>query len=427
MTSSLPKIEREKNGRIECTVECTKEQALAAEERALHSLAEKVKIPGFRPGKAPRDMLLQRINPDDLTEETIHLLLPEILESLVKEQNIQTIISPKVSLKKRDPLTLSIVFVERPKVTFKGIEKISIEKKAPKVGEKDIDRMADYILQKHETAAEVDRPAQEKDRITMDFWAKDAEGKEIAPIRTQGHAVVLGSKSLIPGFEEALVGLKKGEEKAFTLTFPKDYHAKELSEKPVTFHATVTKVEEVQRPELTDAFAKEHLHVESAGAFRKELENSMVLQEERLDRQRREQELMAAIGKATVVDLPKELLEEEVRALLSDMEVQLKRQGKSLQEWMEAGKKKPEDLKKELEERARDRITLRLGIRELLEVKQITVSDEEMTAAIQELLAPLSEKERQEVEPAYAFGEQAYEQLKWQKRVEKLFEEMLKS
>jgi len=420
-----PKIEREKNGRVECTVECTKEESHAAEEKALAALAEQVKVAGFRPGKAPRETVLQKINPDDLMEETIHRLLPGLLESLVKEQNIQTIISPKIALKKRDPLTLSIVFVERPSVNVKAADKIKIEKKSPKVEDKDVDRMADFILQKHETAVEVERGAADKDRVTMDFWGADSEGKEITPIRTQGHAVVLGSKSLIPGFEDALKGVKKGEERTFTLTFPKEYHAKELSEKPVTFHVTVTKVEDVKIPALTDAFAKEHLHVDSAEAFRKELRSSMVAQEERLDHQRREQELMAAIAKATQVNLPKELIEEEERGILSDMEEQLRRQGKSLQEWMEATKKKPEDLKKELEQRAKERLTLRLGIRELLEVKQIAVSDDEMHEAVSGLLSPLSEKERAEVEPAYAKGEQAYDQLKWQKRVERLFESML--
>lgn len=421
-----PKIEREKNGRIDCTVSFSREEYQAAEEKALATLADQVKIQGFRPGKAPREMLLQKINPDDLLEEAIHRLLPDAVEVLVKEHKLAPIITPKITLKKRDPLTLSIVFVERPAVNVKAAEKISIEKKEPKVEEKDIDRMAAFILQKHETAKEVDRGAQEKDRVTIDFWGADGDGKEIAPIRTQGHAVVIGSASLIPGFEDALKGMKKGEEKTFTLTFPKEYHAAELSEKPVTFHVTLTKVEEVQVPELTDAFAKEHLHVDTAEAFRSELKKSMVLQEERLDRDRREQELMAAIGKATKVDLPPELIEEEERAILSELEGQLKRQGKTVQEWMDATKRKLEDFKKELEQRARERITLRLGIRELMEVKQITVSDEEMHQAIEGLLSPLSEQERKEIEPAYAKGEQAYDQLLWQKRVEKLFGEMLK-
>lgn len=422
---SMLKIEREKNGRIECTVEFDHDRVSATQERSLQALAQQVKIPGFRPGKAPREMLQRKIKEEDLLEETIRSLLPETLETLVREQNIHTIVSPKIGMKKRDPLTLSIVFVERPKVTLKGVEKIKIEKKEPKVEEKDIDRMVAFILQKHETAAEVDRPAREADRMTVDFTGSGSDGKEISGIRTVGHAVTLGSKTLIPGFEDALVGLKKGEVKTFTLTFPKDYHQKELSEKPVIFAATVTKVEEVKLPELTDAFVKEHLHTESASVFREELKRSMVMQEERVDLDRREQALMDAIAKATLVDLAPELLEEEARGLSDDIEEQLKRQGKSLPEWVEATKKKPEDLKKELESRARQRLTLRFGIRELMEAKQITVSDEEMDATVQALLEPLTEKERHEVEPAYQKGEKAYEQLLWQKKVEKLFEQML--
>lgn len=423
--SSVPKIERERNGRISCIVEFPADRAGVARERALEKLAKEVRLPGFRPGKAPREMILAKIKREDLLEETIQSLLPETLRSLVAEHKIQPILSPKVSLKKEDPLTVSIVFVERPTVTLKGVEKIAIEKKAHNVEEKDVDRMSAYILQKHETTAEVERPAAVSDRVTMDFWGTDAEGREIAPIRSQGHAVVLGSKSLIPGFEEALVGLKKGDAKSFTITFPKDYHAKELSEKPVTFHATVTKVEEVKRPELTDSFARENLGSESAAHFRRQIQISMVEQEERIERTRCERALMDAIRKATHVDLAPELVEEEERSLLQDLQEQLQRQGKTFDDWMKETGKKIEDVKKELEENAKSRITLRLGIRELMDAKKIEISDEEMHAAIAELLSPLSEKERKDAESAYQKGEHAWDQLKWQKKVEKLFSTML--
>jgi trigger factor len=348
------------------------------------------------------------------------------MQSLVEEHKIQTITSPKVILRKRNPLTVSIVFVERPKVIVKEMEKIKVERKEPKVSAEDVQKMVEFILRKHETTKEVDRPAREKDRITVDFTGSGSDGKDIPGIHTTGHAVILGSKTLIPGFEEALLGLKKGEEKTFTLTFPKDYHAKELSEKPVTFHATVTKVEEVTIPELTDAFAKEHLHAESAAAFREELRRAMVREEERLERARREQQLFDAIVRATDVDLAPELVEEEAQDILEDLRGELQRQNRTLEDWMKATGKKPEELEKELAERAGKRLKLRLGIRELLEVKQITVSDEEIAASVKALLEPLSEKERREVELAYCKGEKAYEQLKWQKKVEKLVEGMLK-
>jgi len=425
MPAASPSVKREKNGRIECTIEFPPEKVASAEEKALAALSAAVKIPGFRPGKAPREALLEKVGGDRLLEETVRVLLPESVESLVKEHAIKTIIAPKVGIKKRDPLTIDIVFVEQPKVTMKGIEKISIDKKEPQVSDSDVEKMIHYIVEKHEKAQEVDRPAKERDRVTLDFWGADAEGKEIAPIRTQNHSVVLGSKNLIPGFEDALTGMKKGEEKSFTLTFPQKYHAKELEGKPVTFHATVTKIEEVTLPELTDAFVKEHLGAESAAELRTRVRESMLTQEQRLVRQRREQHLLDAIRKATQVDLAPELVREEEEALLEDLEAELKRQNTTVGDWMKSTGKDPKEMEKELEERAKGRLALRLGIRELIQVKNIAVTEEEMQATVADLLAPLPPKERSEVEPAYRKGERAYDQLEWQKKVEKLFEQML--
>jgi len=424
MTSKSP-IERQKNGRIECTVTFTTEQVAPAEERALKALAAEVKLPGFRPGQAPREMLMEKINKDHLLEETIRSLLPTAVEALVKEHEIKPIASPKVSLKKRDPLTISVVFVEHPRVTVKGADKIKVEKKEPKVDDKDVEKMVQYILEKHEHATETDRPAQEKDRVTLDFWGADAEGKEIPPIRTQGHSVTIGSSTLIPGFEEHLKGLKKGDEKSFTVTFPAKYHAKELENKPVTFHVTVKKVEEVTLPELTDAFVKEHLHGESTEAFQKDIRSSMIAQEEHIERQRREQVLLEEIRKATNVDLPQELIDDEEESLVENLAKELKRQNMTIQEWMEKANKKPDDVHKEMQDSAKKRLTLRLGIRELITSKNITVSDEEMKQTIDGLLSSAPPAERKNIEPSYQKGQQAYEQLEWQKKVEKLFEGML--
>ncbi|MDD5751592.1 MAG: FKBP-type peptidyl-prolyl cis-trans isomerase, partial [Candidatus Peribacteraceae bacterium] len=253
----------------------------------------------------------------------------------------------------------------------------------------------------------------------------DDKGVEIAPIRTQNHHIVLGSKTLIPGFEDALTGLKKNEEKIFTLTFPEKYHAPELQGKPVTFHATVTQTEEVRIPELTDAFAAQHLGVPTAAAFRTKLKESMVTQEERMERSRREQQLMDEIRKATKVELAPELIDEEVTALLEDFARELKRENRTIQEWLEAAKKKPEEFEKELKEQAAARLTLRLGIRHLIDERKIEVSDEELNQTAASLLASVPEQERKELEPAYATGGRAREQLLWQKKVEKLFEGML--
>ncbi|MBU1911518.1 trigger factor, partial [Patescibacteria group bacterium] len=253
MTKSTTTPKKDKTGRTTFSVAFTKEQTKPAEEAALKKLAGSVNIEGFRPGKAPAEMLKEKVSPDQLLEETIRELLPDTIKKLTGESEIKPIIPPKVEAESRDPLTLKITFVEHPEVTVKGANKIKVEKKETKVDDKDVEKMIDYVLEQHIKTTKISRAAKEGDRITMNFKGEDSEGKEIEGTETTGHQVIIGSKSLIPGFEEELVGLKEKGKKTFSINFPKKYHAEHLQGKPVTFHVTVTNVEEVEKPKLTDA------------------------------------------------------------------------------------------------------------------------------------------------------------------------------
>jgi len=249
------------------------------------------------------NIVREKVDSEKLFEETLRHLLPSTFEKLITEHEIKPVLAPKVDAESKDPLTLKVTFIEKPEVKLKGVNKIKIEKKEPKLEEKDVEQMISYILEKHQESSEVDRGAKESDRIDMNFFGKDENGAEIEGIRTEGHQVIIGSKSLIPGFEDALIGMKKGEDKEFTLTFPEKYHAEKLQGKPVTFHVSITKIEEVKTPELTDAFAKEKLGAADVKDFRNQVEESMRVQEEQFERQRRERALLDAIREATTVDL----------------------------------------------------------------------------------------------------------------------------
>lgn len=425
MTPEKP-IKRAKNGKIAFPVTFTAEQVTPAEKRAMIELGKEISVPGFRAGHVPEAMLREKVNPQALLEETVRQLLPDTITALVKEHDLHPITHPHIELTSREPLTVTIIFLEKPEVTIKGANKISVEKKEPTVDEKELKKMIDYILEKHQTSTPVDRAAKEGDRITMDFWGEDESKKEIEGTRSQGHQVVIGSKTLIPGFEDALVGLKTGDKKSFTITFPKKYHAEALQDKPVTFHVTVNAVEEVSTPKVTDEFAKEHLGAESAASFTKDVEDSMLRQEQQIENQRRERHLLEAIRNATQVELPTELISEETRAMIQDFQSQLGRQGLGIEDWFKQTGKKAEEFMKDMEKQAADRLTLRLGIEKLIEEKGITVTDEEVQKAIDELLGRASHENRDEIAAAYKPGLNAYEQLKWQKRVDALFDSFLK-
>ncbi|MDD5623421.1 MAG: trigger factor [Candidatus Peribacteraceae bacterium] len=418
-------IERLRAGKVECTVVFAPEHVAPAEEQALKALSAKLKIPGFRPGMAPRELLLEKIDRKDLLEGTLRMLLPDVLKHLLTEQKITTIIPPKVDLKKPDPLTILISFVERPAVKVRGADKITVERKEPKVEDKDVDRVIAEVLKRHQKSTEAARAAGEGDRVTTDFWGTGEDGMEVEGTRIAGHQVIIGSHTLLPGFEEALVGLAAGEKKEFTLTFPQKYHATALQGKPVTFHVTVTKVEEVETPALTDDFAKEKLQSDSAAAFREQIRSSLLHEEEHHEHGRRERALLEKIHGATVVELAQELIEEEENDLLKNIQRQLDRQNATFEQWLKASGKKMEEVRNDLKKEAQHRLTIRFGLEQLITDRGITVSDDELHAEVEHLLAPLPKDERAQIAPAYAKGERAYEQLKWQKQVEKLLEQML--
>lgn len=425
MSTKDAKIERLDAGRIACTVIFSKEEVAPAEEQALKKLGSNVSAKGFRPGKVPAEIVREKVDEGALLEETVRILLPSTFESLAKKHEIKPIIPPSVEAVSKDPLTLKVTFIEQPEVKVKGANKIKVEKKEIKVDEKEIERMVDYILSKHKKTSTVDRAAKEGDQVTMDFWGEGEDGKEIPEIRANSYQVIIGSKTLLPGFEDNLKGLSKDKETSFKLTFPENYHAEHLVNKPVTFHVKVQKVEEVDKPKLTDAFVKKELHMESEKAFRKHVEESMTQQEEDIEKKRREQELFDILRKATIVDLAPELVAEETRAVFDEFQSQLSRQKIELKDWLAQQKRKPEEVQKDFEERASQRLTLRLCIQKLIDEREIDIPEEEMKSALEVLLVSVPSEQRKEVEAAYAPGQNAYEQFKWQKKVEKLIDSFL--
>lgn len=425
--SEISKAKTDKAGRITYEVAYTPEEVKVAEDRALLHMGEHARIAGFRPGKVPLEMLREKVDKGDLLEETVRRILPETIRTIVERDQLRPIIAPKINVTSQSPLALSITLVVRPAVSIKGLQKIKIEKKEVKADAKDIDRMVDYMRNQYRTTNSVDRAAKDGDEVTMNFSGTDGEGKSIPGTDATGYKVVIGSKSLIPGFEEGLTGMKKGDVKELKLTFPAKYHAEHLQNKPGNFTVTVTDVAEVHMPELTDAFVKEHHMGETAAGFRKSLEENMMEQEAEMERRRRETALFDAVRAATSVELAPELVEQEARSIAENLGEQLQQQNMSLEQWLQSTKKTPEQLRNELQDEGKKRLQLRFGLEQALEDLKIEVPDDEMQAAIKEALESMEPEERQKEEAHFTGkGEHGYEDILWRKKIEKFIESMLK-
>ncbi len=418
-------VQRQKNGKVVCTVVFDTADVAPAEDRAVRSLGRSVALPGFRAGKAPIERIRERLDKDRLFEETVRELLSGVLPSIAKEHDIKPIAPPRIGATSREPVTLEVTFIERPPVRWKKGVKLVVEKKEPAADEKDVQRVIDSMLKREEKAVSVDRAAKEGDRLVLDFRGTLEDGTAPEGMTASDYPVELGSKSLIPGFEEQLVGVQKGDTKDVQVSFPAAYHAKELQGKPATFAVTVRDVQALERPELTDALAKERFQAESAVAFREQIKSSLVGQEEEWERMRRERALLEKIAEAVDVDLAEELLEDETRALLQDHIDQLEKRGTTLAQWVEQSGKDQKELLAELQTQAGSRLRTRLGIQDLLETKDIKLTDDEAEAAIQLEIDALPSSQAAMAKELRNPASDTRQQFLWQKRVEKLLSTLL--
>jgi len=425
MPAQPPAIERLPKSRVTATVVFTPEEKQRAEDQALQTLGNRTEIKGFRVGHAPADAIRARFSEEQILEETVRALMQGQLTQIVTEHRINPVIPPKIELQSRDPLTVKITFVERPEVTIKNIDTLKIEKKEMKADPKDVQRVIDSALNDNRSRTPADRAAKENDLVTINFFATDDQNKEIQGMRADGYEALIGSKTLLPGFEDQLIGLRKGDQKTFTLTLPDKFQAEELRGKPATFHVTVTNVEETQLPEFNDTFAKEKLNAPSAAEFKTLVEKSIASQEEQFDRMRRERELMEEIKKRTDVDIADELLDEEMRSLVQEWSDRLEQQGTNIEETLKRENRTVEQAEADLKKQAEERWKLRLGMAKIIEEKAVSVSDEEVNHAFEHFLERVSEDQRQAATQEFQNRGTLYDELRWQALVEKVMEMLL--
>lgn len=425
MSTEKVAIERQKKSRVVATISFTAEEKNKAEQEALQVFAGKVDIKGFRVGHAPADMVKGRVPPEQLLEETVRVLVRTELGGIVESNQIKPVVPPKIEIASVDPLTVRIVFIERPEVKVKNIDTLSIKKKEIKADPKDVEKVIDSILNDHRIATEVEREAKENDRLTIDFHATDMEGKEIEGMRAVGYTALIGSQTLLPGFEDQLKGLKKNDRKTFTLTLPEKFQAEALRGKQATFHVAVTKVEETKLPELNDAFAKEKLNSNSAADFRATIEKSILAQEEQFDRMRRERELMDEIRTRTDAEIADELLDEEMRGMIAEWGERLEKQNMTIADALKQEGRTVEQAEADLRKEAENRWKLRLGMAKLIEHKGVSVTDEEVTAMLGEFLQSVPPEQRAAAQAEFSKRDNLYEELRWRALVEKVLHGLL--
>ncbi|WP_454255201.1 trigger factor [Pseudomonas sp. Marseille-Q8238] len=353
--------------------------------KRLQQTAKRAKVPGFRPGKVPMSVIRQRYE-DAARQEALGDLIQATFYEAIVEQKLNPAgapaVEPKVFEKGRD-LEYIATFEVFPEFKVVGLEDIAIERLQAEVADADLDNMLE-ILRKQNTRFEAaDRAAENGDQLNIDFVGK-VDGEVFAGGSAKGTQLVLGSGRMIPGFEEALVGVKAGEERVITPTFPADYQNLDLAGKTAEFTITVNSVSAPVLPELNEEFFTQ-FGIKDGGleGFRTEVRKNMERELRQAIKSKVKNQVMEGLLAANPVDVPKALLSNEVDRL----------RVQAVQQF--GGNIKADQLPAELfEEQAKRRVVLGLIVAEVVKQFELKPDDARVREVIEEMASAYQEPEQ---------------------------------
>ena len=365
-------------------------------DEAVKELSKEVKVQGFRPGKAPKKIVEQKVGKDLILNTAAEKAIRKNYAKEVEKLKLDVIGSPEISIAKLaegNDLEFIVTTSIMPVISLKNweseVKKVNAKYAAEKIEVKaeEVDKEIDKLAKSRAKLVTVNREAQKDDAVILDFQVKK-EGVVIEGGNAKDHNLVLGSNVFIPGFEEELIGMKEGEEKKFELSFPKEYHEKSLAGKKAQFEVKIKIVQERQIPEIDDDFAKNLGAFENLEDLKANIKKGLTKERKFKTQEDKRGDIMdILIGKVSIEgDLPEILVHEEIHKMLHELESQIQQMGMNLNDYLKQMGKTLDDLEKDWEPQAIKRIKAALALEEIIKDKEIEISSEKIEEAMNKTL-----------------------------------------
>ncbi len=350
-------------------------------DKAFKDEVQKVNVDGFRKGKVPRDIFEKRYGKERLYIPATDYVIEEAYAKALEDSKLIPVAQPKLDIKSVDEsgVELNFTFITKPEVKIKKYKGLNIKKEEVKVTKEEIDHEIHHILERYSELKVKENGTVENGNITVIDFEGKKDGVAFEGGKAENYELEIGSGSFIPGFEEQLIGMHQGEEKDIEVTFPKDYPAQELKGAKAIFTVKVNDIKEKVEREL-DSELFEDLAMEGVTdrkSLEEEIKSNLEAHKEMENENKYVDELLEAVGKNTEVDIPEEMVDEEVDRLLHRFEEQIKMQGITLDLYYQFTHSSEKDLKQELEKEAYKHVLYRLMLEEIAALEKIEITDEE--------------------------------------------------
>ncbi len=416
-------IQKLEKSEVKLVIKLSAEEMKQHEQHAAQELQNQVKIDGFRAGHIPFEVLKEHVGEQAFMSTVLDHAIGEAYEAAIREKGLRPVSYPKINITAPDPLEFEAVVSLFPEVKFKKEPStLKVKRQKVEVEEKEVHEVIENFLERSKKWTDVSREAKKDDRVEIDFDGFDEGGAPLDGTSSKNHPVVLGSNSLIPGFEDEVAGMKVGEEKDFWITFPKDYHSAAFQNKKVKYHIKLNRVEEGQKQEASEEWAKEVSgdKEKTLADMKEDIKSELLKQKGHQEENRLEEAFLKVLLEHVETEVPESLIEREIDFMVERLKKDVERQKRSWEDYQKELEAEGKDLRKELHKAAAEQALIRLGLEKLMEMEKPEVSEEDIQEEISRILGNYPPEFQAMLEARYAEGSEGRETVKAAARFKKL-------
>ena len=382
---SVKNCEKLEKSVVALTVEVGAADFEAAVEKAYKKQRGQIRVPGFRPGKAPRKMIEAMFGAQVFYEEAVNIALPDAYEEAVKEQELQVVGYPQVELLDvgKEGFSFKATVAVFPEMTlgqYKGLEAPRAE---AKVTDEDVDARLKEMAERNSRMVSVDRAVEKGDIANINFEGF-LDGEPFDGGKGEDHDLEIGSGSFVPGFEDQLIGMKAEEERDINITFPEDYHA-DLAGKAVVFHVKVNAVKVKEVPAIDDEFAKDVSEFDTLDELKADVRGKITAEREEAAGRAFEDILMGKVADGLTGEIPDAMVEAQAQRFVDNFRMQIQSQGLPFDKYLEMTKMDEDSLLEQAKEPAARQVKMDLAVGAIIKAEGLEATDEDVDAEYEKM------------------------------------------
>lgn len=412
-------VENLEKNTAKLTIEVPAEKFEEAVQHSYNKNKGKFNIPGFRKGKAPFNMIKKMYGVGVFYEDAVDEVIDASYPDAAKESGLEIVSRPSISIEEIEEgkaFVYTAVVAVKPEVTLGEYKGVEVQKTKSEVTEEDIETEIKRAREKNSRLITVeDRGIEDGDQVTIDFDGS-VDGKRFEGGKAEDYPLTIGSHTFIDNFEEQLIGKTTGEECEVNVTFPAEYHVEELKNKPAVFKVKVKEIQRKELPEANDDFASEVSDFDTMEEYKKDLTEKLQAEKIEAAKTADEDKVVAKVIENATMEIPDQMVEEQVNGMVNDYARRLESQGISFKQYVEITGMTAEKIGEQMKPQAIKRIQTRLVLEAVVKAENITADD----AAVEEQFDKMAEDFKMDKEQIKGmFGEEQMAQLKEDLAVQK--------